>query len=281
MAGMRPSLPRTAAGGERAGRWHDGPVRTGPDGASTGPPQPAPVPPARAGTEAITLPPPRDLGLLILALVGVSTSGPLIAATAAPALAIAFWRNALATGAVLPFALWRTRAELRGLGRRDRRLCVLSGTLLAGHFAAWVPSVTLTTVASSTALVSTQPVWAALIARAAGRRIGVRVWIGIGIAVAGAVLLTGADVALSGRALAGDLLAIGGGMLGAAYVPTGAAVRAGTSTTTYTAICYPTCALLLLAGCLASGQQLGGYDPETWVKLVALTAGAQLMGHSL
>src|SRR5829696_8735750 len=173
--------------------------------------------------EAITLPPPRDAVLLAVALVAVSTSAPLIAATAAPALAIACWRNLLAGGVLLPVALVRRHAELRGLDRRQWGLCLLAGVLLAGHFAAWIPSVTLTSVASSTALVATQPVWVALLALAAGRR------------VSRAVL---------------------GAILGAAYVTAGAAARARITTTTYTTVCYWTCALILVAACLLFGQPL-------------------------
>jgi drug/metabolite transporter (DMT)-like permease len=231
--------------------------------------------------EAVTLPPPRDAALLAVALAAVSTSGPLIAATAAPALAIAFWRNGLSAAVLVPTALLTRWREVRALTRRDVGLAVLAGALLAGHFATWVPSVTLTTVASSTALVATQPVWAALLARAFGRQVPRAVWVGIAVAVVGAALLTGADVSLSGRALLGDLLATVGGVLAAAYVTAGAAVRERTSTTTYTAICYSTCALLLLAICLVSGQRLSGFDGGTWLKLVALTAGAQFLGHSL
>ena len=231
--------------------------------------------------DAVALPPPRDAALLAVALVAVSTSGPLIAATAAPALAIAFWRNAFAGAVLIPVALLRRVGELRALDRRQWALSLLAGALLAGHFATWIPSVTLTTVASSTALVATQPIWAALLASASGRTVGAQVWVGIGVAVLGAALLTGADVSVSGRALLGDLLAVVGGALAAAYVTAGAAVRARISTTSYTAVCYSTCALLLLALCLLTGQQIGGYDAGTWVKLAALTAGAQLLGHSL
>jgi drug/metabolite transporter (DMT)-like permease len=234
-----------------------------------------------AATEAITVPPPRDLALLVVALAAVSTSGPLIAVTAAPAFAIAFWRNALASTVLVPVALVRVRTELRSLGRRGWRLCLLAGVLLAGHFGTWVPSVSLTSISSATALVATQPVWAALFARAGGRRVRKSVWIGIGVSVAGAALLTGADVSLSGRALAGDLLATVGGVLSAAYMTAGGAVRPRVSTTAYTAVCYSCCAVALLVLCLATGQRLGGYDLGTWAKLGALTVGAQLLGHSL
>ncbi len=235
----------------------------------------------RTGSEAVAVPPPRDAALLAVAVAAVSTSAPLIAATAAPALAIAAWRNLMAVAVLLPLALALRRAELRTLGRRGWGLSLLAGALLAGHFASWVPSVTLTSVASSTALVSTQPVWAALLARAAGRQVSRPAWVGILVAVAGAAMITGADVTLSARAVVGDLLALLGGILAAGYVTAGAAVRARTSTTTYTTVCYSACALLLVLVCLLAGQPLAGYPAGTWVKLAALTVGAQLLGHSL
>jgi drug/metabolite transporter (DMT)-like permease len=58
-------------------------------------------------------------------------------------------------------------------------------------------------------------------------------------------------------------------------------VRRSVSTTTYTAVCYSAAALMLLVVCLAGRQSLGGYDGETWLRLLAITAGAQLLGHSL
>lgn len=222
-----------------------------------------------------------DALLLVVALVAVSTSGPLIAAAAVPALAIAFWRNALAGVVLVPAVLLRRRAELRALDRRERRLALLAGALLAAHFAAWVPSVTMTSVASSTALVATQPVWAAGIALLRREPVGRQVWLGIGVALSGALLLTGADLQVSGRALLGDGLAVLGGMFAAGYMTAGSEVRRSVSTTTYTALCYATTALLLLVVCLVGRQSLGGYAAGDWLKLVALTAGAQLLGHSL
>ena len=231
--------------------------------------------------EAVTLPPPRDTALIVIAVTAVSTSAPLIAATAAPALAIAAWRNLMAGGVLLPVALVTRRREIATLGRRGWGLSLLAGALLAGHFAAWVPSVTLTSVASSTALVATQPVWAALLARLGGRLVARRVWTGILVAVAGAAMITGADLSLSARAVIGDLLAVLGGILAAGYVTAGAAVRVKVSTTAYTTVCYSTCAVLLVIVCLVFRQPLTGYSGTTWIKLAALTAGAQLLGHSL
>jgi drug/metabolite transporter (DMT)-like permease len=225
---------------------------------------------------------PRDLLLITVALLAVSTSGPIIASAAAvPALAIAFWRNAMAAGVLLPWTLERRRDELRGLTSRERRLALVAGIWLALHFGTWVPSLTWTSVASSTALVATQPVWAALIGRWRGDRVTRQAWLGIAVSLAGALLLTGADVSVSGEALLGDGLALLGGIFAAAYMTTGSEVRRSVSTTTYTALCYSTTAVLLVVVCVVGRQDLAGYDGKDWIRLVALTVGAQLLGHSL
>jgi drug/metabolite transporter (DMT)-like permease len=234
-------------------------------------------------TPGIGRPPGRDLGLMAVALVAVSTSGPLIAACTAPALAIAFWRNALAVGLIAPYSMLRRtiRAEIAGLSRRETQLAALAGLLLALHFATWVPSLRYTSVASSTALVATQPIWAALLARAFGQRIPGRAWVGIAVALVGVLVLTGVDVSVSASTLFGDVLALLGGIFAAAYVFAGAAVRATVSTTTYTLLCYSTCSVLLLAICLVGRVQLTGFSTADWLRILALTLGAQLLGHSL
>jgi drug/metabolite transporter (DMT)-like permease len=229
-----------------------------------------------------TTPPARDLGLMVVALLAVSTSGPLIAATATvPALAIAFWRNAMASGVLLPVVLLRRRGELSRLTSRERWLALLAGLMLALHFGTWIPAISYTSVASATALVATQPVWSALIARVRGESVPARVWLGIVVSLLGALLLTGADLRVSGDALLGDGLALLGGVFAAAYMTTGSEVRRSVTTTTYTGLCYSTTAVLLLVVCVVGGQDLGGYSTRDWVKLAALTAGAQLLGHSL
>src|SRR5688572_13624314 len=115
-----------------------------------------------------TLPPPVTMAALFVAVLAVSSSAPLIAFAAAPALAVAFWRNALATAVLAPVVAVSRRAEvrdvLRGPRRREGVFCLLAGLALAAHFATWMPSVQLGSVATATALVATQPVWQGLIA---------------------------------------------------------------------------------------------------------------------
>jgi drug/metabolite transporter (DMT)-like permease len=226
-------------------------------------------------------PPARDLALLVMAVAAVSTAAPLIRAADAPTLAIAFWRNLLAVPVTALMVVTRHRGEVRALRPDDRRRSVVSGLFLAGHFGTWVPSLSFTSVASSVALVSTQPVWTALIARRRGQHVSRAVWRGIGLALAGVVLLTGVDLTITPRALFGDVLALAGGVLAALYVTVGADVRRHTSTAVYTTICYGVAAAALLAICLGARQAVAGYASTTWLVLLALTVGPQLLGHTV
>ena len=205
-----------------------------------------PPPPPRPPLDPLTT------GAVGLAVVAVSSSAPLIAFAAAPALAIAFWRNLLAVAVLAPFALARRRAEFRaltvGAGRREGLFCVLSGVALAAHFATWVPSAQLTSVATATALVATQPVWQGLIARAQGRRLPRLVWVGIAVAVGGAVRRH----RRGRRRLRPGRRSVTCWRWSAACSPPSTPRSASgpgprISTTTYTTICYGVCALVLLA----------------------------------
>lgn len=219
--------------------------------------------------------------LAFVGVLGVSASGPLMAATQAPALAIAFWRNALASVALAPVAAATRRVELRGLTRTDVRVSVFAGLMLACHFAAWVTALKLTSVAAAIAMVCTQIGWIVLIDRLRGQSVARAVLLGLVVSFSGVLVVSGVDLSLSPRALTGDLLGLLGGLFAAFYTISGSRARQNLSTTTYTLLCYGVCATVLLVVCLASGTDLAGFSATTWLGLVAVTVFAQLLGHSV
>lgn len=236
---------------------------------------------SRGGAAGVEVPPRGDAAIMVLAVLCAATAPPLIAATAAPALAVAFWRNGLATIVLAPVALWRARTELRRAGSRALLTAALAGTFLALHFGTFMPSLRYTTVASSAALVASQSLWAAVFSWLLGERMPWRGWVGVAVALGGVLLVTGVDVAVAGQALLGDALALLGGMFGGAYIVAGGRARQHLSTTAYTFCCYGICSVLLLVVCLASGQALVGYSVADWVRIAAIMVLAQLLGHSL
>jgi len=223
----------------------------------------------------------RTLLLMAVGVVAVSMSGPLMAAMVVPPLAISFWRNGFATVGLAPAALSRRRDELTGL--RDRRLLLVaaSGLALAVHFGTWVTALTLTSVASATALVCLQIAWVVAWQLLRGERYGVGVVAGLVLAFCGVLVVSGVDLTLSTQALVGDVLALVGGVAGATYMVIGSRARQALTTTTYTFVVYGTCAAVLLVASAVAGQPLGGYPLGQWGLLVLVTLTSQLLGHSV
>ena len=234
-----------------------------------------------APPSGLSRPPAPDVVRLGVAVVFISLSGPMIAATAAPVLAIAFWRCLIGSGITGVWVMARRWSSLGALTRREIRLTVIAGVFLGLHFATWIPSLTLTTIAASTALVATQPIWAALIARAMGVRISSRVWIGIAIAFSGVIVLTGVDLSVDPAHLWGDALALVGAVFSAAYVSVAERVRKTVDTSTMTFVLYAVSAVTILPLVFIFGQQLVGFDAQAWALILAVTLGAQLLGHSM
>lgn len=219
--------------------------------------------------------------LSILGVIGVSASGPIMAATTAPVLAIAFWRNLL--GALLmggPAAVSK-RAEFAALTRADWRRLAIAAVALALHFACFITALKLTSVAAATALVCLQVAWIALFDALLGSRPHSTVVAGLGVAFVGVVIITGFDLSLSRDALLGDVLALAGGALAGVYQMAGAAARRTLSTGTYTTLCYGACAAVLLAMCALTNQPITGFPPAAWAGILAVTLMAQIMGHSV
>ena len=171
------------------------------------------------------------------------------------------------------------------LRRRELGLCMFSGALLAVHFWAWVTSLEHTSVASSTALVTTNPLWVALVSAILLReRPGGAAVAGILLTLAGSVLIFAADASRNpgpeAAPILGNVLALAGAMAASGYLLVGRALRARVSLTAYIWLAYSTAAVLLLAAAMATGVSLMSLPSSAWVFMVALALGPQLIGHT-
>jgi len=218
---------------------------------------------------------------LVLGILATSTGSIIIRLADAPALAVAAWRLSLATLLLSPLSLGPLRREWGGLTGRERWLLLAAGGCLSLHFAFWISSLDYTSVSSSVILVSTNPLWVALILRFVLReQIAGRSVVAIVVALAGAAIIGAGDLTLSPRALLGDLLALLGAVAGSAYFMLGRAVRRKLSTLAYVWPCYAVAEILLIGYTLAAGQPLLGYGLPTYGMFALLAIGPQILGHS-
>jgi drug/metabolite transporter (DMT)-like permease len=203
-------------------------------------------------------------------------------------LAIAAWRLTLAAVVLLPFALARCGAEFRALSRRDCATAIVAGVVLALHFITWIRSLELTSIASSAALVATNPIWVGIATVLLYRqRLSSRTVIGIGITLVGCALILRADATLMPDALlagrdpsAGNLLALAGAICVSGYLLLGRGLAGHLSLLAYLALVYGCAAVALMTTAVVAGVPLGGYGAVGWLLLIALAAGPQLVGHS-
>ncbi|MBW3660458.1 MAG: DMT family transporter [Gemmatimonadetes bacterium] len=237
-----------------------------------------PDPPGPAGGPSPAIPPRWALTAGVFAITWAAI---LIRWAEAPALAIAFWRMALAlailavAAAALRVPFWRS---WRGV---DWWTGAGAALLLALHFAFWIASLEYTTVASSVVLVSTQPIFVALLGWALLKeRPAPAAWVGIVLALIGSAVVAGADLALDRRALTGDLLALLGAVWISFYYVLARWLRATKDLLPYVVVIYGATAAWLLLGALLAGVPVGGFDGATWVALLLLAAGPTVLGHS-
>ncbi len=206
-------------------------------------------------------------------------------AEGASSLAIAAVRLTVAAVVLAPFAWLRAGAEILRLPRRELGLCILSGALLALHFWAWITSLEHTSVASSTALVTTNPLWVALASAIFLReRPGSAAVTGIVLTLAGSVLIFAADASrMSGPEagpILGNALALVGAISASGYLLVGRALRSRVSLMAYIWLAYSSAAVLLLAAAIATGVSLVSLPSAAWMFMVALALGPQLIGHT-
>jgi drug/metabolite transporter (DMT)-like permease len=200
-----------------------------------------------------------------------------------------------AAGILAPLALGRHRAALARLGLRDILLSAAAGVFLAVHFAAWISSLEYTTVAASVVLVSTGPLWVALLAPAIlGERLTRGVLLGLFLAVLGAFIIAVADACTwhtglacthwaglnSGSGLWGSFLAIVGAWAVSGYLIAGRRLRHTLPLVPYVFLVYGISAVVLAGAAIVSGRLQLRLSAATYLWIMLLAIVPQLIGHS-
>ena len=221
------------------------------------------------------LPARPDLIRLIIGIFGIGSSGPLIALSAMPVPTLIFWRNLGGSLMTLPFAL-RHKLDRTGV-----KWAVLAGIVLSVHFVGFFLSMRMTSVTAGTAIVATQPIFAAFFVKITGGHIPTRAWLGMLISFTGVLVVTGIDLQLDRRSFLGDLAALISGSLAAAYMLIGSRAQQTLATTSYTTICYFVCAMTALPMALIAGYDIVGFAVHEWWILLGLIIGAQILGHTM
>jgi len=226
----------------------------------------------------------KAYGALTLGVVSISFAAVFIRLADGPVASVAAMRLLFATIVLLPFVIFsrNTRNSIMKLPRGEKGLLVLAGLFLALHFLSWIASLSFTGITSSIVFVTTSPIFIEIYSvTVRGEKTSAKVWIGIGLTVAGAVILGGGNIAAGGESWKGDLLAVAGAIAVASYFIVGSRLRPKLTLLAYIFPVYGTAALLLVLAASLLGAGLTGLPARTYFYCFLMALVCQVTGHSL
>lgn len=224
---------------------------------------------------------------LIISIIAVAFASIFILSCQAPPLSIAFYRLFFTTLLLLPLLLLRkkTRQELFSLPHTALLLMIGIGVILAAHFALWIISLTMTSVASSVILVTAHPVLVAPVSYyflkeklSFGNALGIALsLVGVGVLVIGNYGLS----AFGLDTIEGNILALLGGVAAGVYILGGRKLRKTVSTVSYAFVVYAIGTLTLFCMCLAFRAPLYPLSGTDYMIIFLMALIAGILGHTL
>ena len=219
---------------------------------------------------------------IIIGVISISLSAIFVKLAQAESGVIAFYRLLFSVLIMSPLFFYKYTHELKGLTKRDWIFSSIAGIFLAFHFILWFESLKYTSVASSTVLVTLQPLFAFIGTYFFFKeKISVKTILSGVIAIMGSFLISWGDFRVSGSALYGDLLALIACALITGYLLFGQDVRKRISLITYTMVVYSSSTICLFFYVLIKGESFGPYSSMTWVWFLLLAIIPNLLGHTL
>jgi len=220
---------------------------------------------------------------MLVSIVAVSTASLLVRWSSAPPLAIASYRLLFATLILLPFYIRSGGIrKLRESPRKDVLTLMAVGVVLALHFASWITSLSLTSVASSVIFVHADPIFVAAVSHFVFKeRINRGTLLGIVVAFAGATIIAIGDAGIGETNLYGDLLALLGALMLGIYILAGRRLRQSLDLVSYVTPVYAASAVVLILGSVVTGTRLAPFPPREYILFIALAVVPMIFGHTV
>lgn len=224
-------------------------------------------------------------GMLLIGILGVSFAAIFIRMSNAHPIAIAAWRMLFTVIILAPFTIVMQRKELLSLKPFDLMFMGLIGIVLALHFAFWNTSLQYTEVAPATLIVTSHPIFVALISHYVFKeRLGKFQAFGIGMAFCGAIILVlpqMLEMDFTSNHFIGAILALVAAFAAGAYYMSGRKVRQTRSLLTYVFVVYSVCTVVLFGIAFGGGVKLAPLPWREWGLFLLLALVPTILGHTI
>lgn len=223
---------------------------------------------------------------LLISVISVSFAAIFIVSTEAPKLSVAFYRLLFTTLLILPFVLLhkKTRDEILNLPRKTLLIMFGIGAILAAHFALWITSLGLTSVASSVILVTAHPLLVGPVSHFFFKeRLSIVNSTGIILSVVGVIILVYGNKELTSGldTIEGNMLAILGGIFAGLYILGGRKIRKTVSIGSYAFVVYSVGTVFLFIICLLFNAPVINLSLRDYGIILLMAVVAGIFGHTL
>lgn len=202
--------------------------------------------------------------------------------TNAPPLATALYRMGLASLLLLPISLLKHLSEIKQIKGKLLFFSILSGVFLGFHFVFWITSLYYTTISNSVVLVTTQPIFVAILSHIfLKEKVNLLGFSGIILALVGTFVIARGDFALGKENLWGDILALLGAVMAATYLFFGRIIRQKLNLIPYIFSVYSISAVVIGIICLFYKVHIFPYPKITFLWFFLLAIVPTIIGHTL
>lgn len=224
----------------------------------------------------------RIYAILLIGVCVTSSSSILIRwAGDVPFTVLAFYRLMISTMILTLYHLFSRQKTISSFKHLHWHY-FLAGLFLAAHFITWIASLQMTTIAHSIFLESTHPIFAIIVSLLFLKEYPrLRTLPAFALALLGMFLIVYIDFGAQGTDFIGDLLAISSALFLSLYLMIARFHKNEKDLIKYLIYVYGSAALVCAIYILLSDVDFSGYSAISWLMIILLALGPNLIGHSL
>jgi drug/metabolite transporter (DMT)-like permease len=218
---------------------------------------------------------------ILIGIVAISTASIFVRLSSSSPLVIAAYRMLFAS-ILMGLLGVNNLGNIKNLSRREVIILLVSGIALGGHFGTWTASLFFTSIAASTVLTDSSPIFVTIISwLLLKEKTRLKEFFGIILSLIGVMLIAGSDVSIGAmNNFHGDLLALLSAVFISIYLVAGRRLRRILDLASYTFIVYGIASLTLFVAALLMSNNVMALSIHELLIFIALALIPSGLGHN-